>query len=622
MFRVTFSGLCVAQVFGTGEHGALMQSQANTEDLDAILLANTDSSDKPRLSKHHFAHSSHERSRAKLTELQSSAHMLEQKYKAILHAKVETAGAATASNVVHATNGVTKRGADEWVPAADLFDPVDLALNTMEETLKSENTLNQDLINKAKDVLEECNMVRRDEFDLPRYMDYYYYAKTIDHICINFNECWNAAERDWDALRANTEILEESQKLIWRVMEKARCYVQQIKKNQPTRQDIEQCVSLDIDTSPLNIVYDPEIVKDVCDICSVQTVPVSDNFDDTIDTDGHAGSGGINTERGRTWAARHHRKPEEGIVNAAKVMFEMLEKKGLMDQHVVEQEEVYRANREVAACNTVKRATWIAENTDQLGQDMRDARDTHSGCRSHEIRELTIMQEQCIVFKNQRVSCNANKAKAHQGSWAYWFDDHDGNASLSSTIEEGKKCWAQINRTNPISANCDDKQDLFEDEFCEYFASKNKTCWDHTICYDRETAERTSEVDYVKKREHSLILQHRMLKINQCFIDLMQGATDADTAQELETSHMEQCANVEYDVSHLIILYPEAEVKDACPLDDIEFYPGQVEWETGEFSASPFSDQWNSMKEIDSCSFHSVGLVQKMKGRSRSMRSP
>jgi len=286
MFRAAVSGLCVAQVFGTGEHGALMQSQANTEDLDAILLANADSSEKPKFAKHH-AHGSHERSRQKMTELQSNAQMLEQKYRAILHAKVEkTASASSASTVIH---GV-KRGAHEWVPAEDLFDPVDDLLKSMEDTLLDEKKLNQNLIEDAKDVLNACNNKRRDEFDLPRYMDYYYYAKTIKHICSNFNTCFDAAQSDWDALRENTEILEKSQKLIWKVMEKARCYVDKIRKNTPSKADIQTCVDLDPSTSILDITYDPEVVKDVCDICSVQV----ENAEEV-------------------WEERHHRSQKKAL---------------------------------------------------------------------------------------------------------------------------------------------------------------------------------------------------------------------------------------------------------------------------------------------------------------------
>jgi len=604
MFRAVVSGLCVAHVSGTGEHGALMQSQANTEDLDAILLASGDSSDRPRLSKHHAAHASHERSRQKLTELQSNAQMLEQKYRAILHAKVEKAASKTASSNTH----MIKRGANEWVPAEDLFDPVDSLLGSMMEKLKEERDANQKLIDDQEQVLRDCNDRRHDDFDLPRYMDYYFYAATMTHICDNFKTCWNAAHADWIVLRDNTKILESTQKLIWKVMKKAKCYVEHIRKNTPTTQDIQECVTLDIPTDILNIEYE-EIVQDVCDICDVKS-------DLGIRETEHAVDDWWNH-------VRTHRKPDEGIVNSVKIMYEMLAKKGLVDQVKAEQAEVDRANVEVAQCNRQKEADWIAENTDTLRTDMEGARTAHTACRTDEIIHLNAMQAQCAKFRDARSSCD----------WPYWFDEHGGNGSLVTTITEGQKCHSEIVRTNPISANCDNLQDKFEDEFCEYFSSKNKTCWDHTLCYERETAERAEEVAFVKKREHSLKLQHRMLKINQCFIELMQGAEDAENAQEIETSHMQQCADKVYDLTHLDITYPDAEPKAPCDLSDIQHYPGEDAWEEDEFGSAPdnlkppFTDEHNSMKAIDSCSFHSTSLlVQKMKvsrsqGRS-SMRSP
>lgn len=541
-----------------------------------------------------------------MTELQSNAQMLEQKYRAILHAKVEKVAGKSSS--ASAASHVTKRGANEWVPAEDLFDPVDSLLSSMMDKLKEERDANQKLIDDQEQVLRDCNNKRHDDFDLPRYMDYYFYAATMTHICDNFKTCWSSAHADWVVLRDNTKILEQTQKLIWKVMKKAKCYVEHIRRNQPTQQDIQECVTLDIPTDILDIEYE-EIVQDVCDICDVKSdLGIRETEHAIDDWWGHV---------------RTHRKADEGIVNSVKIMYEMLAKKGLVDQVKKEQDEVNRANVEVAQCNRQKEADWIAENTDQLRIDSETARNDHLVCRQGEIVELTKMQEQCIVFREVRESCN----------WPYWFDSHGGNASLVQTITEAQKCHSEILRCNPISRDCDIKQDHFEDEFCEYFASKNKTCWDHTLCYERETAERAEEIAFVKKREHSLKLQHRMLKINQCFIELMQGAEDAETAQEIETSHMQQCADKVYDLSHLDISYPEQEPKAPCDTSDIQHYPGEDEWEVAEFGLapdilkSPFTDKWNSMKSIDACSFHSTSLlVQKMKvsrsqGRS-SMRSP
>jgi hypothetical protein len=130
--------------------------------------------------------------------------------------------------------------------------------------------------------------------------------KTIKHICTNFDACWDEAEDDWKKLRANTEILEGSQKLIFKVLKKAQCYVKHIKENTPSREDITACVNFDADTSHLDIVYDPEIVRDVCDICSVQE---------------QTGLRGSRAED--EWMIRHHKAPQDGIINAAKMIADM-----------------------------------------------------------------------------------------------------------------------------------------------------------------------------------------------------------------------------------------------------------------------------------------------------------
>jgi hypothetical protein len=336
MFRATISGLCVAHVVGTIEQGALMQNQANAEDFDAM--------DTPRLPKHHPAHGSQERSRQRLTQLQSNAQMLEHKYKAILHAKVEKVAAAGAGAASSHNMHVSKRAANEFIPKADAISSLEEMLASIADALENERGLNQNLIDDQEAVLDQCNQVRHDEFDMPRYMDYYFYAATMTHICDNFNSCWDAAWSEWEQLRDHTKNLEATQKLIWKSLKKVSCYVEKIKLNNPSAADIQACVSEDPDTSPLNITYEPP-TQDACDICDVKSDMGIKETDVAVD---------------KWWEhARSHnriktkRNPDEGIVNSVKIMYEMLEKKGLTDQHQV-------ANTHTASrpTNAAKQKPW------------------------------------------------------------------------------------------------------------------------------------------------------------------------------------------------------------------------------------------------------------------------
>lgn len=620
MIRGVVSGLCVARVLGTGEHGALMQSQANTEDLDSILFESGSASERPR-SKSHSSHSVHERNRARLMELQNNAQMLEKKYKAILHAKVEKTEKTEKSSHRQEAH-VAKRDANEWAPKEAVFSTFDTAIQTMRDALKREKARNQENIDEAEDALISCNMERRDEFDLPRYMDYYVYMETIKHFCRNFESCWSVAKQNWDSTSANVRLLEVSQKDIWEILKKAECFVTHIRKEDPTQVDFNECVNLNnvdlgnaINTTVLDIDY-PVTEKDVCDICSMQKESYEKRSTDALE---------------KAWRVRHHNKPRMGIMNTAKAMYEMLKKRGFKEQHEEEQQAIVDANTEVGDCNRAKEKTWTEEDTDDKNTRMTDARGAHDDCRVDEHVHLTWMQENCTSFRQARGGCATTRDASTRGSWAYWWSDTpvdgvDHTAARDDTVEKGKKCHSEITRTNPISQNCDLKQREFEQKFCTYFKSKNQTCWDLDTCNAKELADRDAVVEHVQAREHSLQLQHRLIEINLCFIDLYQGAEDAVTAADLSHDDLEKCLDKEVNIEHLEIDYIPAPVKAACPTDDIQYYPGQEEWEEDEYSGSPFVDKWNSMNSIEECTHPSTGLIQKMKprrpGASASMRSP
>lgn len=582
MLRAIVSGLCAAHAVGTGEHGALMQSQANTEDLDAILLATQASSDKPRLAKHHSSHGSHERSRQKLTELQSNAQMLEQKYRAILHAKVEKT--ATATSRVVPTAGA-KRKPHEFVAASEMFDDLDDLLAQMQTDLLDEKRLNQELMDKANETLTNCNIVRHDNLSMPRFMDYYTFWATSDHFCTGYETCYTEGKAIWDELKENTQILEKTQKLIWKVMGKARCYVSKIRKSNPSREDIAFCVNEDVPTHELNIKYDPVAAHFACTPCQLENASI---YEWTQNGD-----------------PRTRHDPSLGIMNTIDVMIEMLEKKGLIDQFEMEQSLLEEYNNHLAECNTAKTNSWAEETIDQLSSDAVSARGTHKQCRVREVPVLKAMQADCKDFSDKRSSCD----------WPYWFDPHGGNASLDATIAAGQVCHKAIVDSKPLSAECDANQATFEEEFCEYFNSKNTTCWEHDICWDRRSKARDDIEAEVRDREKQMRLQQHMLEINKCFIDLMQGAQNAQTHNQIEGDAMTTCAARPCVKCEAIKIDYGGEftrpAKQACDYSDVLWYPGESEWEDQEYSATPFSDLTNSyyMADIESCSFHSSGLT-------------
>merc|ERR1719379_1819874 len=281
---------------------------------------------------------------------------------------------------------------------------------------------------------------------------------------------------------------------------------------------------------------------------------------------------------------------------------------------------------EVAQCNTIMTEKWASENTDTLRSNSESAGTTHGNCRSSEIVQLTEMQDTCNSFRESRSSC----------AWPNWFAAEGGNETLEQTKAHAQSCYEKIKTTNPLSKDCDIKQGLYEGEYCTYYWSKNNTGWDHDKCYTREMDERAADFEWIRKREHSLKLQHRMVKMNLCFIELYQGAENATKAIDLNDEDLHTCVENKVDDSHLDIEYPEAEPQAPCDTSDIEFYPGEDGWEQKYYDMSPYTDKWNSMSAITSCSFSNnwqgwweihnstTGLIQKMRATKpkASMRSP
>jgi hypothetical protein len=397
--------------------------------------------------------------------------------------------------------------------------------------------------------------------------------------------------------------------MIYKTVDKAICFVNAIKKNEPSQQDIEGCVALDANTDHLNITYAPDVVKDPCDICAVEAEmklkqEIDENGEEEPSYVPGMGTRGSRKEAMDKWAERHHKHPQDGIINAARMMFEILERETLLRQKKIEQDIFDDANKEVAQCNTAKRDTWAAVSIEPKNEEMKVARTTHFDCRDNEIGRLTTMQDSCTAFRQERADC----------TWPYFFSSEKDNTSLVDTIAKAKTCHSAIQGVSELSQQCDDDQDEFALDYCTYYEAKNTTCNEHDRCWKLETEQRDEIRAFVEKREHSLKLQFRMVKANLCFIEKFQGAENATEAWEMNDAAMCDCARRTYNDTHLNIIYHEHEEKQACDRADVIDYPGQEgdDWEIREFGATPFTDKYNSMKAIDACTPNetTIGTIQ------------
>lgn len=106
------------------------------------------------------------------------------------------------------------------------------------------------------------------------------YASDLQETCDNHHDCYTAQTGNWDAASSSVTQLEKEQKVIYRVMQRIRCYLDLLFGAEagvkvPTQSDIDTCVStnheakadsdLTIDygqKAPVGKCYDADVVKD------------------------------------------------------------------------------------------------------------------------------------------------------------------------------------------------------------------------------------------------------------------------------------------------------------------------------------------------------------------------
>lgn len=104
------------------------------------------------------------------------------------------------------------------------------------------------------------------------------YADRLQKVSDAYDGCY----ADQTLFRKNIvdagKILERDNKLIWKMSKKVRCYMDAIKNVEytntpPLQKDIDDCVALDPDTSPLDIAYTEPEPKEPCDLSTIEHWP-------------------------------------------------------------------------------------------------------------------------------------------------------------------------------------------------------------------------------------------------------------------------------------------------------------------------------------------------------------
>lgn len=106
------------------------------------------------------------------------------------------------------------------------------------------------------------------------------YASALQETCDAHNDCYTAQTGNWDAASASITTLEKEQKIVYRMMQRIRCYLDLLFGAEagvkvPTQSDIDSCVSTSHDAkadadltidygqkAPVGKCYDADAVKD------------------------------------------------------------------------------------------------------------------------------------------------------------------------------------------------------------------------------------------------------------------------------------------------------------------------------------------------------------------------
>lgn len=112
-------------------------------------------------------------------------------------------------------------------------------------------------------ISEQCDE-KQDEFELA----FCQYDKKLTDTCNTLDDCYQAATDDRTAVVEGVSELEKNQKVVYKMVQKVRCYVEAMKSKFKTltNADIQKCENMVLDASTLSITYPPAEPKRACDL--------------------------------------------------------------------------------------------------------------------------------------------------------------------------------------------------------------------------------------------------------------------------------------------------------------------------------------------------------------------